>query len=54
MVIARIPDSQHAADKTIHVKHQAEDAGWRNVNTGWDPTHQTYTVTGDQPDTTGH
>lgn len=53
MVIARIPDSPTAADKTIHVKHQAEAAGWRNVNTGWDPNHQTYTVTGEQPKRSG-
>jgi hypothetical protein len=54
-IIARIADSvSNAADRTIETAHQAEDAGWQNVNTGWDPTHQTYTVSADKPtDTTG-
>jgi hypothetical protein len=55
MVIARIADSvSNASDRTIETAHRAEDAGWRDVSTGWDPTHQTYTVSADEPaDTAG-
>jgi hypothetical protein len=54
VVIARIADSYHAVEQTLRTAHRAEDAGWRDVSTGWDPTHQTYTVSADEPsDTTG-
>ncbi|GAB2696321.1 hypothetical protein [Kitasatospora kifunensis] len=49
-VIARIAASVSDAPlRTIETAHQAQDAGYQHVQTGYDAQHQAYTVTGDKP-----